>query len=89
MRELDGRSALLTGASSGLGPIIARHLHQQGVRFILSARRESELQRLADELDSRSSRLGPSCGSRAVRPGSRRPLSIGTAQSASAAGFLT
>lgn len=51
MRELKGRSALLTGASSGLGPIIARHLHQQGVRFVLSARRESELQKLADELE--------------------------------------
>lgn len=50
MRELDGRTALLTGASSGLGPIIARRLHRQGVRFVLSARRESELQRLADEL---------------------------------------
>lgn len=51
MHELNGRSALLTGASSGLGPIIVRRLHQQGVRFILSARRESELRRLADELD--------------------------------------
>lgn len=50
MRELNGRSALLTGASSGLGPIIARRLHRQGVRFILSARRESELQKLAEEL---------------------------------------
>lgn len=54
MRELNGRSALLTGASSGLGPIIARRLHRQGVRFVLSARRESELQKLAEELgDSR------------------------------------
>jgi short-subunit dehydrogenase len=50
MRELHGRTALLTGASSGLGPVIARRLHREGVRFVLSARREPELQRLAREL---------------------------------------
>jgi short-subunit dehydrogenase len=51
MRELKGRTALLTGASSGIGPMIARRLHREGVRFVLSARREPELQRLAAELD--------------------------------------
>jgi short-subunit dehydrogenase len=50
MRDLAGRTALLTGASSGLGPIIARRLHREGVLFVLSARRESELQKLAAEL---------------------------------------
>jgi short-subunit dehydrogenase len=50
MRDLEGRIALLTGASSGLGPFIARRLHREGVRFILSARREAELGRLAREL---------------------------------------
>jgi short-subunit dehydrogenase len=50
MRDLNGRVALLTGASSGLGPFIARRLHREGVRFILSARREPELDRLAREL---------------------------------------
>lgn len=51
MRQLGGRTALLTGASSGIGPVIARRLHGEGVRFVLSARREPELQRLAAELD--------------------------------------
>jgi short-subunit dehydrogenase len=50
MDDLKGRTALLTGASSGLGPVIARRLHREGVRFVLSARREPELQRLAAEL---------------------------------------
>jgi short-subunit dehydrogenase len=50
MRELKGRTALLTGASSGIGPFIARRLHREGVRFVLSARRQDELQRLAREL---------------------------------------
>lgn len=51
MRQLGGRTALLTGASSGLGPVIARRLHREGVRFVLSARREPELQNLAAELE--------------------------------------
>ncbi len=45
-----GKIALLTGASSGLGPFIARRLHREGVRFILSARRRPELDALAREL---------------------------------------
>ena len=50
MRDLAGRTALLTGASWGLGPVIARRLHREGLTFVLSARREPELQRLAGEL---------------------------------------
>jgi len=51
VKDLSGATALLTGASSGLGPHIARRLHRDGVRFILSARREEELKKLAAELD--------------------------------------
>jgi short-subunit dehydrogenase len=50
MRELQGATALLTGASSGLGPVIARRLHTDGVRLVLSARRRPELEALAREL---------------------------------------
>lgn len=50
MKDLAGRSALLTGASSGLGPFLARRLHREGVRLTLSARRRPELARLAREL---------------------------------------
>ena len=50
MRELTGTRALLTGASSGMGPIIARRLHREGVRLVLSARRRPELEELAREL---------------------------------------
>lgn len=52
--DLSGKLVLLTGASSGLGPVIARRLRREGARFVLSARRKAELRRLADELgDSR------------------------------------
>jgi len=48
--ELRGKIVLLTGASTGLGPHIARRLHQAGAKFVLSARNEASLNKLADEL---------------------------------------
>ncbi|TMC40383.1 MAG: SDR family NAD(P)-dependent oxidoreductase, partial [Chloroflexi bacterium] len=50
MRDLKGRVALLTGASSGLGPVIARRLNREGVRFVLSARDKTRLDALGAEL---------------------------------------
>ncbi len=54
MRDLNGKTVLLTGASTGIGPYIARRLHRAGARFVLSARSEAALTKLAVELgDSR------------------------------------
>ncbi|HXJ48940.1 MAG TPA: SDR family NAD(P)-dependent oxidoreductase, partial [Candidatus Acidoferrum sp.] len=54
MDDLRGKTVLLTGASTGLGPHIARRLHKAGARFVLSARNAEALNRLAEELgDSR------------------------------------
>jgi uncharacterized protein len=50
VNTLRGRVALLTGASAGLGPFIARRLHVEGIRLILSARRRELLDKLAREL---------------------------------------
>ncbi len=50
MKDLRGRTVLLTGASSGLGPHIARRLRAEGARLILTARRRPELERLAAEI---------------------------------------
>ena len=50
MAELRGKTVLLTGASTGLGPHIARRLHKAGAKFVLSARSEEALKKLADEL---------------------------------------
>lgn len=50
--SLDGRTALVTGASSGIGTASARALAREGVNVALSARREDRLEEIADELET-------------------------------------
>lgn len=50
--RVGGRSALVTGASGGLGQAIARRLAGAGVRLVLSGRRGDVLEQLARELDA-------------------------------------
>ena len=50
MFDLNGKGALVTGASGGLGGAIARALHRQGARVALSGTRREALERLASEL---------------------------------------
>jgi short-subunit dehydrogenase len=51
--EVSGASVLLTGASGGLGPAIARALSGRGARLIVSGRRAEVLDALARELGGR------------------------------------
>jgi 3-oxoacyl-[acyl-carrier protein] reductase len=50
MFRLDGKVALVTGASGGIGAAIARALHQQGAIVVLSGTRRERLEELATEL---------------------------------------
>ena len=50
MFELDGKTALVTGASGGIGAAIARALHKQGAIVAISGRKEEPLKALAAEL---------------------------------------
>jgi 3-oxoacyl-[acyl-carrier protein] reductase len=54
MFELSGRTALVTGASGGLGGAIARALHKQGAIVALSGTRREALENLAAELNERT-----------------------------------
>jgi 3-oxoacyl-[acyl-carrier protein] reductase len=54
MFDLSGRTALVTGASGGIGGAIARALHAQGARVVLSGTRRTALDALADELGERT-----------------------------------
>ena len=47
--DLNGKVALITGASSGIGKAIAKELDSAGVKLILTARSEDKLQDLAAE----------------------------------------
>ena len=50
--RLDGRRALVAGASSGIGAACAVALAEQGAEVTLCARREPELRALADEMQA-------------------------------------
>jgi 3-oxoacyl-[acyl-carrier protein] reductase len=52
--DLTGKSALVTGASGGLGGAIARALHKQGANVALSGTRREALDALAGELGERT-----------------------------------
>ena len=55
MFELTGKTALVTGASGGIGKAIATRLHQQGAYVVLHGTREEKLINLANQLGSNSS----------------------------------
>ena len=54
MFDLSGKTALVTGASGGIGGAIARALHAQGASVVLSGTRAEALQALATELGERT-----------------------------------
>ena len=55
MFDLSNKTALVTGASGGIGGAIARALHGQGARVVLSGTRADALESLRAELGERAS----------------------------------
>jgi len=55
LMELDGKIALVTGASSGIGREVALQLGAAGATLALSARREADLTTVAEQLPSEAS----------------------------------
>ena len=58
--ELGGKTALLTGATGGLGRAIAAAMAEDGAAVLLSGRRREELESLAAELPGSGHRAVPS-----------------------------
>lgn len=57
MFDLTGKTALITGASSGLGVQMAKALGKQGAKVVICARRKEKLEKAAEEIRS----LGTEC----------------------------
>jgi 3-oxoacyl-[acyl-carrier protein] reductase len=55
MFDLTGKTALVTGATGGIGGAIAKALHAQGAHVVLSGTREAVLAEVASELGDRTS----------------------------------
>ncbi|MBA3945235.1 MAG: SDR family oxidoreductase [Herpetosiphonaceae bacterium] len=52
MKSVQGKIVIITGASSGIGAATAKELSRRGATVVLAARRQSELDQLAREINS-------------------------------------
>ena len=64
MFDLTGNTALITGASGGIGAAIARALHQQGATVVLHGTRAERLAALADKLGTNAHAVTANLSSR-------------------------
>jgi short-subunit dehydrogenase len=56
MGRFDGKSVLITGASSGIGEALAREFARQGAAVAITARRTERLERIAGEINAAGGR---------------------------------
>ncbi|WP_293677264.1 SDR family NAD(P)-dependent oxidoreductase, partial [uncultured Phenylobacterium sp.] len=71
MFDLTGKTALVTGATGGIGAEIAKTLHAQGAHVVLSGTREAVLREFAA---ARGARRGPGGGARRGLRRGHRPV---------------
>ena len=66
--DLAGKTAIVTGASRGIGLAIARALHNEGVSLVVVAHTEETLQKASRSISSQTGSGGKSAGRAPVHP---------------------
>ena len=61
MGQLSGKTAIVTGASSGIGEAVARRFAQAGANVVIAARRMERLETLAKELGANVTPIAADC----------------------------
>ena len=56
-KRLNGKVVVVTGASSGIGEAMAREYAKMGAMVVMGARREEELQRIAQEIEAEGGKV--------------------------------
>jgi NAD(P)-dependent dehydrogenase (short-subunit alcohol dehydrogenase family) len=80
MRQLDGKTAIVTGASSGIGREAALLFADHGAKLVLVARRRGELERLADEIRDNGGNALAVAGNVADAETAREAVEVATRQ---------
>lgn len=63
MKRLEGKVALITGATAGIGETVARLFAREGAAVAITGRRKDELERVAGEIERAGGRAIPVAGS--------------------------
>ena len=70
--QLQGKKALVTGSSSGIGEAIAKTLAQEGAFVVVHGRREQEVLRVANEIEASGGKAYPAIGDVGTDEGARQ-----------------
>ncbi|MFZ3579497.1 SDR family oxidoreductase, partial [Virgibacillus sp. DJP39] len=54
MGKLSGKTAVVTGASSGIGAAVAEHLASEGANVVLAARRQEKLEAVVSKINGKA-----------------------------------